>query len=129
MSEHDRLINFCFTEPGPLVPGGEDLYSNILSSPLAPPHLSKSTLPNGLLQDNSSSYGSLDQQWQPCKTNKKKDISTSRSMSSGEHVCFLLLQITDEGVLHIVNHTTIKPEECMILLASLHYSAVEFNPE
>lgn len=72
MSEHDSLINLCFTEPGPLVPGGEDLHRHVLSSPLAPPHFTKSTLSDGLLQDNGPSYGSLDQQWQTCKMQCKK---------------------------------------------------------
>lgn len=68
VSEHDSLINLCFPEPGPLVPRGEDLNSNILSSPLAPPHLPKTALPDALLQDDGSSYSSLDKQWKPCET-------------------------------------------------------------
>lgn len=68
MSEHDCLINLCFTKPRPLVPGGKDLHRHILSSPLSPPHLPISTLPNGLLQHYGPSYSPLDQQWQTCKT-------------------------------------------------------------
>lgn len=63
MPEHDCLIDLCFTKPRPLVPGGEDLYSHVLSSPLSPPHLPESTLPNGLLQDNGARYSTLHQQW------------------------------------------------------------------
>lgn len=72
MSEHDRLIDLCLTEPGSLVSRGEDLHRYILSPPLAPPHLSKAPFANTLLQDNGPSYGSLDQQRQSCR---REDIS------------------------------------------------------
>lgn len=65
--EHDSLIDLSFTEPRALVPGREDLNCHVLAPPLAAPHLAVSTFSDGLLQDNGSSYGSLDQQWQPCK--------------------------------------------------------------
>ena len=71
VSEQDGLINLCLPKPGPLVPGGEDLHRHILPSPLAPPHLTESTLPNSLLQHDGPSYGSLHQQWQTCETQSK----------------------------------------------------------
>ena len=68
VSQHDCLINLCLTKPRPLVSGGEDLHRHVLSSPLPPPHLPESTLPNGLLQDDGPSYSPLDQQGQACVT-------------------------------------------------------------
>lgn len=68
MPEHDGLINLCFPEPRPLVPGGEDLHGHVLPSPLPSPHLTEPTFSDGLLQDDGSSDGSLDQQWKSCDT-------------------------------------------------------------
>lgn len=49
MPKHDSLVNLRLPEPRPLVPGGEDLYRYILSTPLPPPHLTVSPFSNGLL--------------------------------------------------------------------------------
>lgn len=68
MSQHDCLVNLCLTKPRPLISGGENLHRHVLSSPLPPPHLPESTLPNGLLQDDGPSYSPLDQQGQTCVT-------------------------------------------------------------
>lgn len=65
MSEHDGLINLGLAEPRPLVPGGEDLDSHVLSSPLSSPNLTEATFPDALLEDDGPRYRSLDQQWKP----------------------------------------------------------------
>lgn len=64
MTQHDRLIDFCLTEPGALLPRGEDLHCHFLSSPLSPPHLPKAAFPDTLLQDDGPGNGPLHQQWE-----------------------------------------------------------------
>lgn len=88
MSEHDSLINLCFTEPRPLVPGGEYLHRHILSSPLAPPDLTKSSLSNGFLQDNGPSYGPLDQQRQPYKKDFVSAVHWQNTVNKPHDKCW-----------------------------------------
>lgn len=44
MSQQHRVIDFSFSEPGLLVPGGEDFDGDALSLPLAPPHFAITAL-------------------------------------------------------------------------------------
>lgn len=76
MAEHDCLIDFCFPEPGSLLPGREDLHSYITTPPTSTPHLSKTTFTDNFLEDNCSGHSSLDKQRQACS---KKDDNRKQS--------------------------------------------------
>lgn len=60
--EHDGLVDLGLPKPRAFLSGGEDLDGHLLSSPLAPPHLSEAALPDALLQDDGSGYSPLHQQ-------------------------------------------------------------------
>lgn len=47
MPQHHSVVQLCFPEPRLLIPGGEDLHSDILPLPTAPPHLTIPAFPCG----------------------------------------------------------------------------------
>lgn len=47
MPQHHSVVQFCFPEPRFLISGGEDLHSDILPLPAAPPHLTIPAFPCG----------------------------------------------------------------------------------
>merc|ERR1712047_92121 len=59
VAQHDRLVDLRLPEPALLVPAGEDLHRHVLAPPPASPHLSKSSLPNTLLQSHLSGNAPL----------------------------------------------------------------------
>lgn len=62
VSQHNRLIDLCLPEPGPLVSRGEDFHSHVLPAPLPTPHFPEAALPYDLLQNDSPCNGSLYEQ-------------------------------------------------------------------
>lgn len=62
VSQHNRLINFCLTEPGSLISRGEDFHSYIFPTPFSTPDFTKSAFSYNFLQDNSPRDGSLHEQ-------------------------------------------------------------------
>lgn len=62
MSQHDCLVDFCFTKPRPFISGGKDLYSNILSAPFSTPDFTKSAFSNDFLKNNSPCNCPLDKE-------------------------------------------------------------------
>lgn len=64
VSQHDCLVDLCFSEPGAFLSGWEDLHGHISSSPLPPPHFTKPTFTDDLLQHDGPGHCPLYKQGQ-----------------------------------------------------------------
>lgn len=100
MAEHDCLIDFCFPEPGSLLPGWEDLHSYVTTPPTSTPHLSKTTFTDDFLEDNCSGHSSLDKQRQACSKKMITENShhTTTTCKIKPFCCFILQVCTDQSL-------------------------------
>lgn len=64
--QHDGLVDLSLSEPGALLPGGEDLHGHVASAPLPSPHLPEATLPYDLLQNDGPGHCALHKQGEAC---------------------------------------------------------------
>lgn len=66
MPQHDRLIDFRFSEPRTFLSAAENFNSHVLPSPSSFPNLPESALSDCFYQLNLPSDTSLHEQWQTC---------------------------------------------------------------
>lgn len=59
VSQHNRLVDFSFAEPGALLSRGEDLHGDVLSAPSSAPHLAEPTLADNVNELDLAGYRPL----------------------------------------------------------------------